>query len=188
MASDEPAPFWQSDRDLETDPMGGWSVVGYDDSRFRVPRLLDVRPLEQWDVRNLHCVLLELDRYFVRGYSTRSRGDWEFEHQYTLYHGGVCCPPVDSPHAAYSGVSPQHEDGSDWFWTGAADDMKKPGIGYDTLADAVRAQTSKLARGLRRHAKDELCECEEDDQTLSGIHADYCPVAADDWLTAGGAP
>lgn len=166
-------------------PVAGWTVEGYDDSKYMVPRALDVVPLETWTRSDLPCVLLGVTRYFIRGYGTRDRKEWEYEEQYTTYVGMVYCPPVETPNAAYSGVRPTQSDGGDWFQTGASDDVSKPAAaGVETLAEAVRVHTDRLADGLSGHAKEHVCECGWTRTNDRWSHDEDCPVAADDWRPA----
>lgn len=168
-------------------PVAGWTREGRSNDRFAVPTALDFVPLDSWTHRGgLPCVLLAVTRYFIRGYATRDRDEWEYEEEETNYVGMVYCPQVETPYGAYSGIRTVRKGDSDWFQTGAADDLKKPGIGVDTLAEAVRSKTNTLARGLRGHAEESVCECGWKPTNSKRGHDDGCPAENDAaWLPDG---
>jgi hypothetical protein len=157
-------------------PVRGWTIEGRSNDRYAVPTALDFVPLDTWSHDGLPCVLLAVTRYYVGGYATRRREEWEYEERETTYVGLVYCPPVETPNAAYSGVRPTRKDGGDWFQTGAADDLRKPRSRFDTLAEAVRYQTQKLASGLVSHAEETVCECGWKRTNDKFGHDDGCPA------------
>jgi len=164
-------------------PVAGWTVEGRSNDRFAVPTALDYVPLDSWTKRDLPCVLFAVTRYFIRGYGTSRHGEREYEERETTYLGMVYCPPVETPLGGYYGVRPTQSKDGDWFHTGAADDAKKPGIRCETLAEAVRARTNTLARGLRGHAEETVCECGWKPTNDKFGHDDGCPGGnKDEWL------
>lgn len=164
--------------------VAGWTVAGRSNDQYAVPTALDYAPLDSWTHRGgLPCVLLAVTRYFIDGYATRSREEWEYEERETSYVGMVYCPVVETPLGGYSGVRPTQSEDGDWFQTGAADDLRSPGVGYDTLAEAVRSKTNTLARGLRGHAEETVCECGWKPTNSKVGHDDGCPAEdEDEWL------
>ncbi len=62
-----------------------------------------------------------------------------------------------------------------------ADDLQNPGVGVDTLAEAVQSKTNTLARGLRGHAEETVCTCGWKPTNDRFSHDDGCP-AEDEWL------
>lgn len=175
-----------SDPEKPTDdgPVAGWTVEGLSKDKYAVPRALDVVPLETWTHKDLPCVLFSVTRYFIRGYGTRPQEEHEYEEKETTYIGMVYCPAVETPNAAYSGVRPHQSDCEDWFQTAAADDVKKPGLFCDTLVEAVRAKTCRIASGLRSHGEEYVCECGWTRTNEKWPHDDGCPAAGDEWLPA----
>lgn len=142
----------------------GWIEEGYDS--YGVPRRLDVHIVDEWmtdpsgDTPGLRCVLLAVTRFFARGASNPCR-ETVVEEQETVYKGGVHVPELDAVLGGYGGIRPSRlEDGSawtaDWTWTTAADDIQTPGIGYDTLPEAVREKTNRLARRIASHHAEEI--------------------------------
>ncbi len=163
--------------------VAGWTVEGRSNDQYAVPTALDFVPLDSWTHRDLPCVLLAVTRYYIGGYATRSRENWEYEERETNYVGMVYCPPVETPLGGYSGVRPVQSEGGDWFQTGAADDVRKPGTGHDTLAEAVRSKTNILASGLRGHAEETVCECGWKPTNDKCGHDNGCPAEDEgEWL------
>lgn len=163
----------------------GWTIEGRSNDEYAVPTALDYVPLDSWEHRDLPCVLLAVTRYFIRGYSTRSREEWEYEEKETTYLGMVYCPPVETPLGGYSGVHPTQTEDGDWFQTGAADDLKKAKYPHKTLAEAVKSRTNTLASGLRGHGEETVCECGWKATNSKRGHDEGCPVEKKESLVDG---
>lgn len=163
--------------------VAGWTVEGRSNDKHAVPTALDYVPLDTWMHEELPCVLLAVTRYFIGGSGTRDRDEWTYEERETTYVGRVYCPPVETPNAGYSSVRPTQTGDGDWFQTGVADDCKKPRAPAESLPEAVRIQTDRLASGLRSHAEESVCECGWTRTNDKWPHDDGCPATDEaEWL------